>query len=57
MVAAFSVFGFGISRFLIDFLRADPPEYRLFSQGVSLSLAVIAGAFLLWQWKQLATKK
>ncbi len=57
MAAAFSIFGFGLSRFLIDFLRADPPDYRLFSQSVSLSLGLAAGAFLLWQWKKLAVKK
>lgn len=46
MVAAFAAFGFGLSRLLIDFLRADPSGYRLVSQGVSVGIMLIAGVWL-----------
>ncbi len=42
MAGAFAVFGFGLSRFLIDFLRADPSGYRLVSQTVSLVVIIIS---------------
>lgn len=38
MMAAFAAFGFGLSRFLIDFLRADPQGYRLVSQIISVTI-------------------
>lgn len=42
MTAAFAAFGFGLSRFAIDFLRADPVGYRLVSQSVSLAVVFIS---------------
>lgn len=38
MMAAFTTFGFGLSRFVVDFLRADPQGYRLVSQAISLAV-------------------
>lgn len=38
MMAAFAALGFGLSRFVIDFLRADPQGYGLVSQIVSFVL-------------------
>lgn len=38
--AAFAAFGFALSRFVIDFLRADPSGYRLVSQSVSLVIMI-----------------
>lgn len=38
MAAAFATLGFGLSRFAIDFLRADPAGYRIVSQSVSLAI-------------------
>ncbi len=47
MIAAFSAFGFGLSRFLIDFLRADAVDYRLFSQITSFGLLSFSVIFWL----------
>ena len=42
MTAAFATLGFGLSRFAIDFLRADPEGYRFVSQTVSLAVACVS---------------
>lgn len=42
MTAAFAAFGFALFRFAIDFLRADPSEYRLVSQSMSLAVMCIS---------------
>lgn len=49
VISGLTIFCFSLSRFLIDFLREYDPQYRFFTQAVTLTFVVASASFVLYK--------